>query len=404
MPTFEYIALDRAGKQTRGSISAESASAARRQLRNRRLHATKMISISEAAHIGRFEWGKLFRGRRRRLVLEFTRQLATLIGADIQLTESLDVLISQGSDAKFTQILQNIRDQVLSGEALADTLKDYPGWFDAIYVAMVRIGEVTGNLGRSLKLLAEHISKRQRLEAKIKSALTYPMILVVIATLVTIVLMTFVVPKITGMLKDSGKEVPWITQALMNVSDLLIHWWWLFLLLFAGLAWLFKRSLETTKGRMAFDRAILSVPVIGEMLRQGVMARFTSTLAALIRSGLPVAEGLTIVADVIGNSIMTKALRAARERIVAGTDIATPLRKSGVVTPTVAHMISVGERTGELENMLISVAESIEESTDITVQRVSSVIEPCIIVVLAIVVGIIVGATLLPILQVSDIG
>ncbi len=403
MPTFEYIALDRAGKQSRGTLAAESASAARRQLRDRRLHATKLRPVSELAGQGGFSLGNIFRGKRRRLVLEFTRQLATMIQAEVKLTEALGVLISQAEDEKFSPIIQNIRDQVLSGETLADGLKEYPGWFDSIYVAMVKVGEVTGNLGRSLQLLGDYMGKSQRLEAKVKSALMYPLILICISLLVIVLLMTVIVPKITKIIVQSGKEIPGITQFLMDFSDLLVGYWWLFILGGVGLAWLVRQTLSRPAGRLAFDRFNLRLPVIGELIRQTIVARFTSTLSALIRSGMPMADSLQVVSEVTGNSVMAHAVRLARERIIAGADIATPLRESNVIGPAVAHMITVGERTGELEAMLLTIAASIEEDTDITVQRISSTIEPIIIVFIAVIVGFICIATLMPILQVANL-
>jgi len=404
MPTFEYLALDQNGKSKRGSIAAESPSAARRQLRTRRLHATRMRPISEAAHAGAWELSKIFRARRRRALLLFTRQLATMINADVQLTESLEVLLSNTDDQKFSQVIQNVRDQVIAGDSFADSLKEFGEWFDPIYVAMVRVGEVTGNLGRSLKLLADHMNKKQRLETKVKSALTYPAILVVISFLVIIILMTYVVPKITGILTKSGRPLPGITVMLMDFSKMLVDWWWAILIVVFVGVWLIRKSLATIKGQLVRDRLLLKIPILGEFIRQGIVARFASTLAALIRSGMPMADSLKIVAEVTGNTVLAQAVRASRERIIGGADIATPLRDSKVVDTTTAHMISVGERTGELETMLLTISESLEESTDTNVQRISSVIEPLIIVIMAVVVGIIMIATLLPIVQVADLG
>jgi len=403
MPTFEYIALDRSGKQSRGSIAAESAAAARHLLRNRQLHATKLRPISEAARKGRWEMKGLFSGRRRREMLEFTRQLGTMINADVKLTEALGVLVGQTGDEKLKQVIQNIRDQVTAGESMADSLKEYPMLFDSIYVAMIRVGEATGNLARSLNLLADYMAKRQRLEAKVKSALTYPAILVVICVLVTIFLMTFVVPRITQILTSSGRDLPVVTEMLMNISSFMVGYWWLILIMLAVLWWAVRRVLGTNKWRMAFDRLVLKIPVTGELMRQNIVGRFTSTLAALIRSGMPMADSLQVVAEVTGNAVMAHAVRQARERIIAGADVATPLRDSKVVGPAVAHMISVGERSGELETMLLTVAESLEENTDISIQRISTVIEPVIIVVMAVIIGFIILAVMLPILQVADI-
>jgi len=403
MPTFEYLALDAKGKQTRGSIAAESAAAARKQLRTRRLHTTKLKPISESTQQKKWSFGQAFGSRRRHIMLDFTRQLGTMIEADIKLTESLGILIGQGRDEKFSQLIQNIRDQVIAGDSFADAIEGYKEWFDPIYIAMIRVGEVTGNLARPLNLLADYMAKRQRLETKIKAALTYPAILMVICIFVVIILMTFVVPRITEIIISANKSIPAVTSVLIGVSDILKHWWWAIILGIFLIVWLFRRNLATTRGRLMFDQFIIKAPIVGQVIRLNIVARFTSTLAALIRSGLPMADCLQVVAKVTGNSVMSLAIERARERIIAGADIATPLRESKVVDPTIAHMISVGERTGELEKMLITIAESLEESTDIIVQRLSSIIEPVIIVFMAVLVGFIVYGTLMPIFEMANL-
>ncbi len=401
MPTFEYVAVDRAGKQRRGSVVSESASAARHVLRQRKLHPTQLRSVSE---LTRARTGAgWFQGRRRHAVLEFTRQLATMVESNVQLTEALNVLSSQAQNVQLNQVVQNIRDQVMAGESFTDALREYPGWFDAIYISMVRVGEVTGNLGGTLKLLGDYMGKRQRIEAKVKSALIYPVVLIVVCILVVIVLMTFVVPKLTAIVESSGNELPALTQFVVHLSKFMTGAWWIILLGLAAGWWLFRRFVATPKGRLALDRFLLGIPIFGEMLRQSVVARFATTLAALIRSGLPMAESLQVVAEVTGNAILGQAIYAARERIMAGADVATPLRDSKVVDAPTAHMIAIGERTGELEEMLLSISSAIEETTDIRIQRMSAVLEPAIIVIMAIIVGFIVMATVLPIMQVSNI-
>ncbi len=402
MPTYEYIALDHTGKQKRGNVVGDSPGAARRTLRGQRLHVKELHPVSESAQAAGAGFS-LSKGRRRRDVLEITRQLATMIKANVQLTEALAVLSSQAIDPKLTQVLQSIRDQVLSGDSFADCIKQYPGWFDTIYLSMVRVGEATGNLGSTLNILVEYMAKRQQLEGKIKSALVYPIILVIMCVAVTLTLMTFVVPRITSIIQSAGKQPPAITQFLINTSKFLTDYGWLMVLCSVPIFWLFMKSLQTEKGRFAFDRFKLKIPVIGELIRQSVVARFATTLAALIRSGMPMADSLQVVSEVTGNAVMTRAVNNARERIMAGADVATPLRESGVVDIATSHMISVGERTGELEDMLVSVAIGIEETTDIRVQRISSVIEPVVIVVMAMIVGFIIIATMLPIFEISNI-
>ena len=403
MPTFEYLALDAKGKPIRGSIAAESAAAARKQLRTRRLHPTNLKPISESARRRKWDFRLIFGSRRRHILLDFTRQLGTMIEADIKLTEALGILITQGRDEKFSQVIQNIRDQVIAGESFTDAIEAYKEWFDPIYSAMIRVGEVTGNLAHPLNLLADYMAKRQRLETKIKAALTYPAILMVICIFVVIILMTFVVPRITEIIISANKSIPLVTSILIGVSQVLTHWWWAIISGVILIVWLLRRTLATTRGRMMFDQFIIKAPIIGEVMRLNIVARFTSTLAALIRSGLPMADCLQVVAKVTGNSVMSLAIERARERIIAGADIATPLRESKVVDPTIAHMISVGERTGELEKMLLTIAESLEESTDIIVQRLSSIIEPVIIIIMAVLVGFIIYGTLMPIFEMAKL-
>ncbi len=403
MPTFEYIALDRNGKKSKGSIAAESPAAARRLLRNRKLMASKVRPISDSARSGSTMFESLFTGGRREQVLEFTRQLGTMVNADVKLTEALSILIAQAHHPRFIQIIQNIRDEVLAGESLADILKEYPGWFDSIYISMIRVGEATGNLGRSLSLLADYMGKRQRLEAKLKSALTYPMVLVFFCVVVVVFLMTVVIPRIAKIIEGTGQELPGITKFMIDFSHLLLNYWWLAILLIVFVGWLFSRILSTQKGRLMFDSFLLKIPVTGELLRQSIVARFTSTLAALIRSGLPMADSLQAVSATTGNAVMFQAIQQARDRIIAGADVATPLRESNVVGPAIAHMIAVGEKSGELESMLITVSESIEESSDLTIQKITATIEPIIIVFMAVIVGLIIYSVMLPILQVSDI-
>ena len=254
MPTFEYIAIDHTGKQCRGSVVGETAGAARHQLRQQKIHATELKPVSESAANTKFEMASIFGARRRRDVLDFTRQLSTMIDANVQLTEALSVLASQATDPKLKQVIQNICDQVLAGESFTDCLKQYPNWFDKIYLSMVRVGEVTGNLGKTLLLLSDYMGKRQRIETKIKSALVYPAILVIISLMVTVILMTFVVPKLTRIITSSGKRPPAVTQFLMDTSDFLIDYWWLLCFVMGVGFWLFRRWVALPKGRLIFDR------------------------------------------------------------------------------------------------------------------------------------------------------
>ena len=403
MPRYHYIAIAANGKRVKGAITAESPYAARKQLRVRSIHPSSITEISskvaDKAAIFSF-----LRKRNKNQIIDFTKQMATLITSGIKLTEALSVLTLQTSDVRFRNALCDIRDRVVTGESFTDALKDYSDYFDVIYVSMVRVGEVTGILGQSLSTIANFMEKRRRVEAKIKTAMVYPIVLVFFCLVAILVLTTTVIPKIGNEIERTGKELPWITRRLMDVGYVLTSGWLLLVIaVIIGLIWALKRFLRTNRGAYLRDKLLLSLPLFGPLIKQRVVARFASTLSTLLGSGLAMAESLRVVAEVTGNTLMKRAIQQARERILAGADIATPLRDSGVIDPAIAHMVAVGEKSGELETMLKSISDNLEASSDIVIERLSAAVEPLIIIIMAAVVGVIAYATILPILEVSDV-
>ncbi len=399
MPRFNYSAIDQNKKTVKGTVTAESPYAARKHLRNKGLHPTNIKEAKGAAG------GKnitLFKKRNVAQVADFTKQLSTMLGAEIKLTEALSVLIQQVSDVNLKSTVTDIRDRVVSGESFADALGDHEEYFDIIYVSMMRIGEVTGTLPNSLFTVATFMEKRQKAASKLITAMIYPMIILCVCLGAIIILTIKVIPQIAEQITKAGQELPMITKALIAFSNILTSWK-LFVLLGAIALVIFaaKKFFATEKGAYLRDKTVLSLPVFGPLLKQRIVARFASTLSTLLGSGLSVADSLKVVADVTGNSIMTKAVKKARDRILSGADIATPLKESGVIDPTVAHMVSVGEKSGELEKMLKIISENLESSSDVVIERLSAALEPLIIVVMAVIVGIIVFATVLPLLKFS---
>jgi type II secretory pathway component PulF len=401
MPRYHYIAVAAGGKKAKGTITAESAYAARKQLRVRDIHPTSVTEIK-----GREQGGRLFSFARKSVksqLIDFTKQMSTLLNSGIKLTEALSVLILQTSDTRFKNTLTDIRDRVVTGESLTDALKDYSDYFDVIYISMVRVGEVTGSLGANFAAIATFMEKRQKVEAKIITAMIYPALLTVFAMGVIIFLTTVVIPTVGKQLENSGQEMPGITKAVMGVSYVLTSWW--VLLIIGGIAlliWGYRRFVATEKGAYLRDKFLLSLPMFGPLIKQRVVSRFTSTLSTLLASGLPMAEALRVVAEVTGNTLMRDAIRQSRDRILAGADIATPLRDSGVIDPAIAHMVSVGEKSGELEIMLKNISENLEANTDVVVERLSAAVEPLIIIGVAAIVAVIALAMILPILKLSS--
>ncbi len=401
MPRYHYIAIAAGGKKVKGAITAESPYAARKQLRIRSVHPSsiKEITSKEQSQAALFS---IFRKSSKTQLIDFTKQMATLLNSGIKLTESLSVLTLQISDTRFRAAVVDIRDRVITGESFTDALKDYSDYFDVIYVSMVRVGEVTGILGESFMTIATFMEKRQRVESKVLTAMIYPIVLSLFCIVAILILTIKVIPQIGKQIENAGKELPWLTQRLMDVGYIMTSWWLLVVIgAIIGIVWGFKRFVRTNRGAYMRDKLLLSLPVFGPLIKQRVVARFASTLSTLLNSGLAMAESLRVVSEVTGNTLMKTAIRNSRDRILAGADIATPLRESGVIDPAIAHMVAVGEKSGELEIMLKSISDNLESSTDIVIERLSAAVEPVIIIVMAAVVGVIAYATISPILEVS---
>jgi len=401
MPRYHYTAIAVDGRKVKGSITAESSYVARKQLRSRSIHPSSISEIGSGGE-ARASLFSVFARRGKTQIIDLTKQLATLLDSGIKLTEALSVLSLQASDARFKTALVDIRDRVVTGESFTDALGDYSDYFDVIYVSMVRVGEVTGSLGKSLSTIASFMEKRQRVESKVLTAMIYPVVLILFCLAAILILTTKVIPKIADQIARTGQELPWITKRLMDVSYVLRSWWLLVVIAsVVGIVWGLKRFFKTDRGAYLRDRFLLALPLFGPLVKQRVVSRFASTLSTLLGSGLAMAESLRVVSETTGNSLMKRAIQQARERILAGADIATPLRDSGVIDPAIAHMVAVGEKSGELERMLRNISTNLEASTDVVIERLGAAVEPLIIIVMAAIVGVIAYATILPILEVS---
>lgn len=402
MPRYHYTAIAADGKKVKGSITAESPYAARKQLRVRSIHPSSITETGSETKIKSNLLSHITK-RSKNQVIDFTKQMATLLNSGIKLTDSLSVLSMQINDVKLKNAIIDIRDRVVTGESFTDAIKEYGDYFDVIYVSMVRVGDMTGTLGQSLAAIANFMEKRRKVESKIITAMIYPAVLVFFCFCVVLFLTIYVIPKIADQIAQAGQELPWVTQRLMDFKDIVTSWKLIIviavLVLIVSALW---RFLKTERGAYLRDKLILSLPLFGPLIKQRVVARFASTLSTLLGSGLSMAESLRVVAEVTGNSIMKKAIHHARERILAGADIATPLRDSGVIDPAIAHMVAVGEKSGELEKMLKNISDNLEASSDVVIERLSTAVEPVIIIIMAAIVGIIAYATISPILEVTS--
>jgi general secretion pathway protein F len=424
MPIFEYKAYAAGGSGKTGIIDADTPRAARQLLRRDNLLVSDLwevraggrrTSLKRKAGSAELRTGFLERVRRLRAtssgprgkdletVAAITRQMGTLLGAGIPMAEGLDAIIDQAETRRIETMFRAIRERITQGSSFGDALAEYPGMFSDLYVNMVKAGEATGQVDIVLRRLADFLQAQRALQRKVISALTYPVLMVCIGVIVVGILMTVVVPKITDMLQDTGQTMPWPTQRLIEVSTFFKHYWTAVLLSVAAISFAIKRIYRTPNGRLTIDRMMLRMPIVGELLRKQAVSRFTRTLSTLLSSGVPAVTSLEITQKVVGNRVLADATGTIRTRILEGTDIATPLKQSGVFPSVVGYMVAVGEQSGQLEQMLDRIADAYDEEVEVVTERVTSVLEPLMIVSLACVVGYIVWSIVLPILQVGSI-
>jgi general secretion pathway protein F len=339
-----------------------------------------------------------------REVSAFTRQLATLLHSGIPLAQSLTACIEQAESPGMSKTLRHLREQVSQGTDFANALETCPGYFNSLFVNMVRAGQASGRLDDVLTRIAEYLANQNRLRNKVINAMMYPAIMMTVSTLVVIALMTFVVPRITEILKAQNVPLPLPTEILVAISDFMSVYWEI--LIKGPLIGMFflQGALAQDAFRLKWDTMKLKLPVIGDLLRKTAVSRFAITFSVLLRSGMPALEALRIVRKIVGNRALQEVIQGVHDSIIEGTDISTPIKKSGVFPPVVGYMIAVGEQTGELEQLLERIAVAYDEEVDISIARMTGLIEPIMIVFMAVVVGGIVAAVIIPLLQMSTGG
>lgn len=413
MPVYAYKGVTSAGKNTRGQVSAENLRTARLKMRESGIFLTELGETSAqgaaAPSSGKPEAGgfslqmPISFGRRipalERAVA--TRQLATLTGAGIPLVEALGALVEQIEHSYLKTVMAQIRDRVNEGASLADALDD-SGEFDTLFVSMIRAGEAGGSLEPVLVRLSDYLEEQVRLAGKLGAILMYPAFMLVFTALVVVALVTFVLPQITGLLESLDQDLPFYTRWVIDGSAFVRQWWWALLGLMATAAISFRAALKTEGGRALYDRVALQLPLIGRIVRVVAIARFSRTLATLLTAGVGIVQSLDIARFVANNKVLADAIDGARTAILEGATLAVPLRASGQFPPMVTTMIEVGERSGELEAMLDKVADTYEEQVESTVAKLTSLIEPMLILVMVGIVLVIILATLMPLLQITN--
>ena len=410
MAVFEYKGFDAGGKAVNGVIDAEAARVARSKLRSQGLFPTDLTEqqAGPGATKGKglsveVDFSKYLERISVQDVATMTQQLSTLVGASIPMVEALTAMIDQVEKPKLRVILADVRDKVREGSTLADAMKPHNEVFDDLYVNMVRAGEASGALDTVLTRLAEHTEALVRLRGKLIAAMIYPVLMSGVGVAIVLGLFVFIIPKIKRVFDSFGSELPWITEFLLSFSDFMVAFWWVIGLAMGGAAYFIRRWKKTEAGALKWDQMSLRMPVFGRIIRVVAVARFCRTLATLLDSGVPILNAMKITSTVVQNQVLCDAIDEAARNVTEGQSLAVPLKASGHFPPLVTHMIAIGERTGELESMLGKVADAYEAEVETTVETLTSLIEPILILAMGGVVAFVALAILLPMLNLSSL-
>jgi general secretion pathway protein F len=403
---FEYRGIVVAsGKATKGIRDAENAKTLRASLRKEGILLTTATEEAEAKlkRKGNLNIKQWFNRPNTADIAMMTRQLATLVRARIPLFEALSALIDQVEKESLRRALTNVREQIREGTSFADALATHPTIFAEMYVNMVRAGEASGTLEAVLGRLANFVEDQSKLKSKVTGALAYPAMMMVISTGIISLLMVSVVPKMTKLFANMNQALPIYTRVLVASSNFLADFWWIISLLVALAVVVFRRWKKTAEGRLRWDHFLLHMPMFGSLLRMVSIARFSRTLATLLSAGVALLPAMGIVRNVLGNSALEAVVGDATARIREGESIADPLKASGLFPPLVTHMIAIGEKSGELEEMLVNVADAYDTAVENRVEVLTRLLEPIIILVMGGAVAFIAFAVLMPMLELRSV-
>ncbi|MBA3889403.1 MAG: type II secretion system F family protein [Gemmatimonadaceae bacterium] len=393
MATFTYTARALNGELKSASIEAANRDDVIAQLKRQRMTVVKLEEAKK-----RKKGGKV--GMRDMVI--FTRQFSTMINAGLPLVQALDILAKQSENPHLQEVTKGVVYDVESGHTVADALRKHPNAFTELYVNMVAAGEAGGILDTILMRLATFLEKNDALVRKVKGAMIYPGVIMGVAGTAITVLLIFVIPTFQRMFAEVGVPLPLMTRIVVAMSEFLQAYWWAIIVAGVVSSWSFKRYYATPSGERNVDALALKMPILGDVLRKSSVSRFTRTLGTLISSGVSILEGLEITAKTSGNRVIHDAIMESRSSIAGGETIAEPLKKSGVFPPMVISMISVGEQTGGLDEMLTKIADFYDDEVDAAVSNLLAAMEPAMIVFLGVVVGGMVIAMYLPIFDMMN--
>ncbi|HEY1057165.1 MAG TPA: type II secretion system inner membrane protein GspF [Limnobacter sp.] len=403
MAVFRYEALGADGKTVKGSLEADSARAARNQLRMQGMTPIDVAEVNKPQAHGVSPIRRFARELSHREVVLIIRQLASLLQARLVLAQALAALIEQAEKPLVRERLSSIRSDVVAGTPLSQALANYPKAFPELVVATVAAGESTGELGNVLTKLADALEARQALSQKVSAAFIYPAVVTLVALMVVVGLLTYVVPQVVAVFENTNQQLPTLTIVMIALSDFLRHWGWLLLLVLVVAVALFRNALRSTQFRLRVDELVLAMPVVGPFVRAVNTARLASTLSILVGSGVPILKALSAANRTMGNTALQGAMGEVQERVKEGSGLSKAMGKSGLFPPVLTHLVASGESTGQLAAMLERASDSQRAEVERKALWLTSLLEPVLILVMGLVVLLIVLAVMMPIIEVNQL-
>ena len=405
MPAFQYIALSADGKEIKGISEADSARQLRQNLRDQALIPLEVEQTSRQSNLnqkpGRASFFKAKLSSLDRVL--FTRQLSTLLSSGMPIEESLNTIAQQSEKQSISALVMGIRSRVLEGNSLAQSLLEYPNSFSSLYCSSVSAGEQSGFLDQVLDNLANYLEREHESFRNVEMALMYPIILLVVAFLIVGALMVYVLPDMISVIEDTGQTLPWSTQILISITEIIQNYWWLILSSLVLFVFLIKRLLSQKKIRLKWDAYQFSIPVIGKIVRSSNSARYSNTLSILARSGIPLVDSMKIASEVVSNTALQKGLKEATQEVIEGKSLRGSLESIKHFPPMMIHMVGSGEQSGELDQMLERVANYQQTEVERMVSTLVKMFEPAMMLIMGVTVLFIVMAVLLPILSMNQI-
>jgi len=394
--TFVYDAVDAAGKSVKGKIEADNEQLVLSKLQDQHLH---IVSINESKGSMRVQVASKTGKVKLQSLVVFSRLFATMIDAGIPIIKCLDILESQTKEEVLKGVINAVRRDVKGGLSLTDSIAKHPNIFNKLYINMIRAAEIGGILDIILDRLAGFLEKEMEIKGKIKSAMMYPIIVLCFAGVMVVLLFMLVLPRFKEIFVSMQVSMPPVTQALFDMSDWIIKFWWVILIMVVGGVVSFKQYNKTTKGRYNVDKLKIKVPIFGDLALKMAISRFARTFGTLIASGVPMMRSMEIIGETSGNAVLAEAITNARNAIREGAKISAPLANSGLFPTMVTHMVDIGEETGRLSEMLTKVADFYDDEVDAMVKGLTSMLEPMLIVFMGVVVGFIAISVMAPIFK-----